>query len=187
MLKKLKEHEFKLRKIGNMQLKLKLTYLLLVFVFAFGVAQDDDIKSVSFVAKVSKKKLGINERLRVDFIMDHDGDNFNPPSFDGFRDVVGPNTSISNTWVNGKGSYSKTYSFFITPKKLNQNNQTQQEKNSDDRSSRSKSMIIDKLKSPKSTNDVIQNNRQPRFSISRTDTTIDPVQITLEIHYRLNL
>ncbi len=96
---------------------MRLTYLLFVFVFTIGFAQDNDVKSVSFVAKVSKKKLGINERLRVDFIMDHDGDNFNPPSFDGFRDVVGPNTSISNTWVNGKGAYSKTYSFFITPKK----------------------------------------------------------------------
>ena len=35
---------------------------------------------VTFEAKVSKKKLGINERLRIDFIMNKDGDNFNPPS-----------------------------------------------------------------------------------------------------------
>ena len=71
---------------------------------------------VSFVAKVSKKTLGINERLRVDFEMNQDGDNFVPPSFKGFNVVGGPNQSISNSWVNGKRSYSKTYSYFLAPK-----------------------------------------------------------------------
>ena len=71
---------------------------------------------VSFVAKVSKKNLGINERLRVDFEMNQDGDNFVPPSFKGFNVVGGPNQSISNSWVNGKRSYSKTYSYFLAPK-----------------------------------------------------------------------
>jgi len=71
---------------------------------------------VQFEVKVSKKKLGINERLRVDFIMNQDGDNFNPPSFEGFRVVGGPNQSISNSYINGKRSYSKTYSYFLSPK-----------------------------------------------------------------------
>jgi hypothetical protein len=71
---------------------------------------------VSFVAKVSKKTLGINERLRVDFEMNKDGDNFVPPSFKGFNVVGGPNQSISNSWINGKRSYSKTYSYFLAPK-----------------------------------------------------------------------
>ncbi|MBE9488718.1 MAG: protein BatD [Bacteroidetes bacterium] len=71
---------------------------------------------VTFEAKVSKKKLGINERLRVDFVMNEDGDNFNPPSFENFT-VIGPNQSISNSWINGERSYSKTYSYFLVPKK----------------------------------------------------------------------
>ncbi|MCH2489774.1 MAG: BatD family protein [Flavobacteriales bacterium] len=70
---------------------------------------------VSFVAKVSKKKLGINERVRVDFEMNQDGDNFNPPKFDGFRVVGGPNQAISNSYINGKRSYSKTFSYFLSP------------------------------------------------------------------------
>ncbi len=70
---------------------------------------------VQFDAKVSKKRLGINERLRIDFEMNHDGDNFRPPSFDGFRVVGGPNQSISNSWINGKRSFSKTYSYFLAP------------------------------------------------------------------------
>lgn len=72
---------------------------------------------VKFEAKVSKKKLGINERLRIDFKMNQDGDNFSPPSFKDFTVVGGPNTSLSNSWSNGKRSYSKTYSYFLAPKK----------------------------------------------------------------------
>lgn len=72
---------------------------------------------VQFDAKVSKKTLGINERLRVDFEMNENGDNFNPPSFDNFRVVGGPNQSISNSWINGKRSFSKTYSYFLAPQK----------------------------------------------------------------------
>ncbi|MHA7942586.1 BatD family protein [Formosa sp. 3Alg 14/1] len=71
---------------------------------------------VKFEAKVSKTKLGINERLRVDFEMNKDGDNFNPPSFSNFNVVGGPNQSVSKSWVNGVSQFSKTYSYFLAPK-----------------------------------------------------------------------
>lgn len=70
---------------------------------------------VSFTAEASKTKLGVNERLRVDFTMNKDGDNFNPPNFSGFTVVAGPNQAISNTWINGKSSFKKTYSYFLQP------------------------------------------------------------------------
>ncbi|MDB4352823.1 BatD family protein [Porticoccaceae bacterium] len=72
---------------------------------------------VKFDAKVSKNKLGVNERLRIDFEMNQDGDNFNPPDFVGFTVVGGPNQSVSNSWINGKRSYKKTYTYFLAPKK----------------------------------------------------------------------
>ena len=72
---------------------------------------------IQFDAKVSKDRLGINERLRVDFEMNADGDNFRPPNFEHFRVVGGPNQSISNSWVNGKRSFAKTYSYFLAPQK----------------------------------------------------------------------
>lgn len=72
---------------------------------------------VEFKAQVSKKRLGINERLRVDFVMNQNGDDFVPPSFAGFQVVGGPNQSISNSWVNGKRSFSKTYTYFLTPER----------------------------------------------------------------------
>lgn len=72
---------------------------------------------VSFRAKVSKKTLGINERLQIDFLMNEDGDNFTPPSFENFKVVGGPSQSISNSWINGVRTYSKTYTYFLAPKK----------------------------------------------------------------------
>jgi len=76
-------------------------------------AQEKD--AVTFEMKLSKEKLGINERLRVEFAMNKDGDNFNPPSFDGFRVVMGPSQSISSSWINGKRSFSKSYSYILKP------------------------------------------------------------------------
>tara|TARA_X000001036_G_scaffold103905_1_gene97128 strand:+ start:688 stop:2451 length:1764 start_codon:yes stop_codon:yes gene_type:complete len=70
---------------------------------------------VNFRANLSKSSLGINERVRVDFIIDKDGDNFTPPEFENFRIVAGPSQSIKNSWINGKRSYSKTYTYFLSP------------------------------------------------------------------------
>ncbi|MGB3605938.1 MAG: BatD family protein [Psychroserpens sp.] len=72
---------------------------------------------VKFEAKVSKENLGINERLRIDFVMNKDGDNFIPPDFANFTVVGGPNTSVSNSWLNGQHSYAKTYSYFLAPQR----------------------------------------------------------------------
>ncbi len=90
-----------------------MRYLILGFLlFASGLIQ----AQVRFEAKVSREKLGINERLRVDFEMNEDGDNFKPPSFDDFTVVGGPNQRISTSILNGKMEYSKTYSFYLQPK-----------------------------------------------------------------------
>lgn len=70
---------------------------------------------VQFEAKVSKNSLGLNERLRVDFTMNVDGDNFVPPTFDGFRVIAGPSQQVSQSWINGKSSFNKTYSYFLLP------------------------------------------------------------------------
>ncbi len=72
---------------------------------------------VQFVATASKTSLGINERLRIDFSMNEDGDNFFPPTFEGFRIIGGPNQSVSYQWINGKKSFEKTYSYFLMPLK----------------------------------------------------------------------
>ena len=83
----------------------------LLFLSVFGWGQ------INFEVSVSKKQLGLNERLRVDFSIDKPGDNFRPPSFSSFRVISGPMQSVSNVFVNGKRTYSMTYTYFITPLK----------------------------------------------------------------------
>lgn len=87
----------------------KILFIVCIFFSCLLSAQ------VNFRATLSKNSLGINERVRIDFIMDKDGDNFIPPEFENFRVVAGPSQSIKNSWVNGKRSYSKTYTYFLSP------------------------------------------------------------------------
>ena len=89
--------------------------ILLVILFGFFTCIIS--AQVNFRANLSKNSLGINERVRVDFIIDKDGDNFTPPEFENFRIVAGPSQSIKNSWINGKRSYSKTYTYFLSPVK----------------------------------------------------------------------
>ena len=73
------------------------------------------LAQVQFEAKVSKTTLGLNERLRIDFVMNMDGDNFNQPSFEGFRIIAGPSQQVSQSWINGKSSFEKIYSYYLLP------------------------------------------------------------------------
>ena len=78
------------------------------------------IAQVNFEATLSKKKLGLNERLRIDFVMNKNGDNFTPPNFENFQIIGGPNQSIKTSYLNGEQSFSKTFSYFLKPLKKGQ-------------------------------------------------------------------
>ena len=92
--------------------------VLLFSLFSLVVkAQDNDIK---FEAVLSKAKLGQNERLRVSFEMNKDGDFFEAPSFENFEVLMGPSQSISSSFINGKRSFSKSYTYVLRPKKQGQ-------------------------------------------------------------------
>lgn len=89
----------------------QLKHILITFlVLTTGIVSGQ----VEFKANVSKTSLGINERLRIDFEMNKDGDNFNPPDFTGFN-AIGPQQSVSNSWINGVRTFKKTYTYFLTP------------------------------------------------------------------------
>ncbi len=114
MQKRLKGLQQPMKKIGKkIQNMNKKTHILLFFLLASQLL----IGQVAFTAKPSKTNLGINERLRIDFTMNKDGDNFYPPSFSGFKVVGGPSQSVSNSWVNGKRSFSKVYTYILSPTK----------------------------------------------------------------------
>ena len=98
------------RKNDKRNMKKGIVLLLLLFTSSL-VAQ------VQFEAKVSKNSLGINERLRIEFHMNADGDNFVAPAFEssGFRVVGGPSQSVSQSWINGKSTFQKSYIYILLP------------------------------------------------------------------------
>ncbi|WP_299333360.1 BatD family protein [uncultured Psychroserpens sp.] len=89
----------------------KSAVLLAIFLSSFTFAQ------VKFEAEVAKKRMGINERLRVDFIMNKEEDQFAAPDFEDFIIVDGPNQNIHTSWVRGKKTYTKTITYYLAPRK----------------------------------------------------------------------
>ena len=79
------------------------------------VACNSLLAQVQFETKVSKTSLGLNEKLRVDFVMNMDGDNFTQPPFEGFKIIAGPSQQVSQSWINGKSSFEKIYSYYLLP------------------------------------------------------------------------
>jgi len=74
---------------------------------------------IEFKTSVSKNKLGVNQRFKVQFTVNKQGaDNFEPPSFTNFRVVGGPSSSVNQSWVNGKSSYSQSYIYIVEPTKV---------------------------------------------------------------------
>ncbi len=92
----------------------KIYILLFIGLFAQTVfAQEPELK-----ASVSKNKLGVNQRLRIQFSVNKQGaDNFTPPNFKNFIVVGGPSQSVSQSWINGKASFSQSYTYIIKPKR----------------------------------------------------------------------
>jgi hypothetical protein len=88
-----------------------LIYVVIFLLSSLSLAQ------VDFTAEASRDKIAINERLRIEFKMNVDGDNFTPPNFIGFQVVAGPSQSVSQSWINGVSSMSKSYTYVLKPNK----------------------------------------------------------------------
>ena len=95
-------------------MKLKFYISLFICLLSISlVAQEATLK-----AKISKNKLGVNQRLRIEFSIDKQGgDNFSPPNFTNFKVVGGPSQSVSQSWINGKVTFSQSYTYIIQPKR----------------------------------------------------------------------
>lgn len=95
-------------------MKLKRFYILSILVFTTQLL----VAQIEFKASVSKNELGVNQRFRIEFTVNKQGaDNFQPPSFTNFRVVGGPSSSVNQSWINGKSSYSQSYIYIVEPTK----------------------------------------------------------------------
>ncbi len=91
-----------------------MKHILKILFFSYSILTFSQVK---FETKVGKTSIAQNEILRVEFAMNTDGDNFEPPTFEGFKIVGGPSQQVSQSWVNGKTSFSKSFIYFILPNK----------------------------------------------------------------------
>tara|TARA_B110000240_G_C13506673_1_gene456679 strand:+ start:369 stop:2129 length:1761 start_codon:yes stop_codon:yes gene_type:complete len=94
---------------------MKLKYYISIFIsiLTLSVAAQQAALEVS----VSKNKLGLNQRLRIEFSINKQGaDDFTPPKFKNFKVIQGPSQSVSQSWSNGKVSFSQSYTYILKPK-----------------------------------------------------------------------
>ena len=97
-------------------MKMKLKFYITIFISLLSLTIT--AQEATLIAKVSKNKLGVNQRLRIEFsINKQGGDHFSPPKFTNFKVVGGPSQSVSQSWVNGKVSFSQSYTYIIQPKR----------------------------------------------------------------------
>ena len=146
---------------------------------------------VSFEAKVSKKRIGLNERLRIDFEMNENGDNFNPPNFINFHVVSGPQQSVSRSWVNGVQSFSKTYTYFLTPKKKGKIVLGQAEVNINGEVYKTSPIeieiisAVEKPNDPNNTDNIIDGNIHLVAEISKNNPYLNEgITVTYKLYFR---
>lgn len=93
-------------------MKFKIYISLLISFLCYSLFAQQAELSVT----ISKNKLGLNERLRVEFsINKQGGDNFTPPKFKDFKLVAGPSQSVSQSWINGRVTFSQSYTYIVKP------------------------------------------------------------------------
>lgn len=78
-------------------------------------------QEIEFSVSLSADTIGLNNRLEVTFTLKNaQGARFEPPRFDGFRLLAGPNTSSQFSIINGKTSSSVSYSYILEPLEVGQ-------------------------------------------------------------------
>lgn len=149
---------------------------------------------VQFETKVSKNTLGLNERLRVDFVMNIDGDNFNEPSFEGFRVIAGPSQQVSQSWINGRSSFEKIYSYYLIPNhkgSLVIKQATIEYNGQVYKTSPVKVNVTNAIEQPKDPNDIsvsVDNNLYLVADISKTNPYMnEPITVVYKLYFSYNI
>lgn len=152
------------------------------------------IAQVQFEARVSKNTLGLNERMRIDFFMNIDGDNFNQPSFEGFQIIAGPSQSVSQSWINGRSTFEKFYSYFLVPTRkgnLTIKSATIEYEGKVYKTTPIKINVTDAIQQPKDPNDVnvsADNNLYLVAEISKTNPYVnEPITVVYKLFFSYNI
>ncbi|MGB1042910.1 MAG: BatD family protein [Tenacibaculum sp.] len=166
-------------------MKFKLYIAILFSFLTLGVnAQESALK-----ASVSKNKLGVNQRLRIEFSTNKQGaDNFKEPNFKNFKIVSGPSQSISQSWINGKVSFSKSYTYILQPKRKGEFNIPAASIEIEGKTVKSKPVkviVLDAVEIPKNPNDPNYIAQQNIHLVAQVSNTKPYVGESVNVEYRL--
>lgn len=94
------------------------TYLLLPFILLFlftakGFAQDN----VDFTMTVDKNPVSTSDRFKLTITVKNSKGQITPPDLSAFNLLGGPSQSSSMQYVNGEMTSSKSFTYFLSPKK----------------------------------------------------------------------
>ena len=93
--------------------------LLYTIAFSFVINLAFAQQEASFRIEVSSDSVLLGNYFEVKFILESaSGNQFEPPAFDGFSLVGGPNQSSNFSMVNGKISQSMAYSYYLEPQDI---------------------------------------------------------------------
>lgn len=167
--------------------KLALIIILLAFTPIFA--------QVEFAAKVSKSTVGLNERFRIEFQMNADGDNFISPTFDGFRVLSGPMQQVSQSWINGKSSFNKSYVYILVPTKKGDftiKSASIEINGQEYKSNSVKIKVTDAVDVPKNPNDAPQISADDAVKlvaeVSKTNPYInEPITVVYKLYFSYNV
>ena len=98
---------------------MKKIFLILAFISQIAVFAQE----VKFEARTQKDTYALNEKILLSYLINNDGDDFEPPNFEGFR-VEGPSINKGNqssiTIINGKMTSKREIytqiNYYLTPK-----------------------------------------------------------------------
>ena len=89
-----------------------------IYLIAFSLQLGWLPAQVSFRAEVDRTEVNQGQQFRVNFVINQEGRGFQAPSFEGFRVLGGPATSISSSIDNSGVRYSLTYTYLLKADQL---------------------------------------------------------------------
>ncbi len=158
--------------------------ILITFLTSSLLAQE-----AKLTATVSKNKLGLNQRLRVEFAINKQGgDNFRPPNFKNFKIIGGPSQSVSQAWIGGKTSFTQSYTYIIKPLRKGEFNLPSASIEIDSKTLQSdpvKIIVTNAVKVPKNPNDPDYIAEQNIHLVAQISKTKPYVGEGIYVEYRL--
>lgn len=102
--------DFRLQ-IADFGLVLLWMLILTSISFSFAAAQDG-----TFTTTVNRNRVAMGEQFEITFSLNGSEKNFQPPAFNDFLVLSGPNQSTSMQFINGAMSQSISYSYILQPR-----------------------------------------------------------------------